>query len=224
MTNNANGDGSPERLARQQVPMNAVRELVRAIETLGAQVRRVDLGDEQIFLVAVRDNYARSPELPNAIPIDKRKSVREVESRTDGVASTSLDEIVAAACRRLRVTRKELVTKSNRRRPVSVARFLIARHASVAGVASVRQVAAMLGRKAQSNSLYVGIGRLKKTIPEFSVPLAQFLAGGSEPSSQLQDFLGATWSSTAKTTAQSTSDAEIGARLAVALPTEMHSE
>lgn len=102
-----------------------------------------------------------------------------------------------------------------------MARLLVARHASVAGVASVKEVAAMLGRHAKSNSLYVGIGRWKKTIPEFEMPLAQFLGSGADASPQLQDFLGAGWSPTANNTPQSNSDADIGARLAIALPPDI---
>ena len=208
-------DGHAQTAVQYQAPLNAVQELIGAIGTMGANVRRFDLGEYDIFLFAVRREHVHSG-LPHTG--DDRVSRRTALENTRPLDTprASFEAIIDAACRYLGVSRRELESGSQSRN-VSLARFLIARHASASRAASFAEVASKMGRK--ENSLKVGIARYKKRIPdEFTMSTERFLDTTREPSKKLQALLGRKWSM--HRAAARASDAEIGQRLARALPQE----
>lgn len=137
-------------------------------------------------------------------------------SRNDRNIPASLDAIFDAACRRLQLSRQDIVSK-RRNKKVAIARLLIAQHAKASHVISMKKLAAIFGRERQSNSLYVGANRLvRRGIPEATMTLAEFLQAEQSASPELLAYLGPNQLKQPGT--QSIRDAEIGARLSSALP------
>jgi hypothetical protein len=214
MARKSNGHASKE--VQYQAPLTAIQELIGAIGTMGANVQRFDLGEYDMFLFAVRREHVHSGEPHTSIRRAIRRSSTLEQTRPLDTPRPSLEAIIDAACRRLGVSRRELESGSQSR-SVSLARFLIARHATASGVASFAEVASKMDRK--ENSLKVGIARYKKRIPdEFTMSMERFLDTTKTPSKKLQALLGQKWS--AANAEPSMSDSEIGERLARELPQE----
>jgi hypothetical protein len=220
MARNTHGDASAEaRYPFHQAPLSAVQELIGAIGAMGANVVRFNLGNYDVFLFAVRRANTHSGD-----DLRKKKGVRRAPASTNFKESPwpsntlpgLLDSIIGAACRRMNVERDDLASKTkSRSRPLSLARALIAGHVSNSGEANPSEVALLMNL--HRNSLYVGIGRYRRLIPElFEMPLEQFLDTTKGPSENLRTFLGEQWSKSYRKVA--IPDAEIGERIARALP------
>jgi hypothetical protein len=219
MAGKANGHASEEgHFPVHQASLSAIQELIGAIGARDTSVARFILGEYEVFLFAARRRNTGLGELPKTgVGRTTRRTRLQDLSAARNAAAVPLDSIISAACRQLDVSRTGLRSKS-RSRPLSLARALIAQHASRSGVASVSQVAAAMKLK-NKNSLYVGMARYRKLIPElFTIPLERFIDATLEPSERLRVLLGKKSSrSDARTT---TSDVEIGQRIARALPRE----
>jgi hypothetical protein len=208
MVRKANGQALRE--GHYQAPLNAVQELIGAIGTMGANVQRFCLFEYDIFVFAVRREHVQQSGHPHTSIHGAIRKATPEKTRSLDKPPTSLEAIVDAACRRLDVSRRELDSGSQSR-STSLARFLIARHATTAGVATFAEVAAKLRRK--ENSLKVGIARYRKRIPD------EFLDTTRAPSKKLQALLGKKWP--IDKVDPSVSDSEIAERLAQALPQEI---
>jgi hypothetical protein len=220
MAGNANGHTSVERdFPIHQASLSAIQELIGVIGARDTSVARFVLGEYEVFLFAARRRDAQLGEpLRTEVGKSTRKNRIQPLSATRGAIAVPLDRINSAACRLLNVSRAGLRSRS-RSRPLAFARALIAHHASRSGVASVSEVAAAMKLK-NKNSLYVGMARYRKLIPElFSMPIDRFVDAALEPSERLCALLG---KDSRKSTAQgiATSDLEVGQRIARALPRE----
>jgi hypothetical protein len=209
----ANGRNPAEGpIPSHRASLGALQELIGAIDTGETSVTRLVLGECELFLFAVR-RTPRFGEPPNTA------SRRVARPSSPGPSSTSktapaLDSIIDAACRRLHVTRADIVSAS-RSKPLSLARALIARHAADSGAASISQVASIM--KLHQNSLYVSIGRYRKIIPKlFTMSLEKFLDTSQGPSEKLQSLMGEKW--TSSNAGRTPSDAEMAGRISSALP------
>jgi transposase-like protein len=223
MARNTHGDASEgKRYPFHQAPLSAVQELIGAIGAIGAMganVARFNLGNYDVFLFAVRRANTHSGDSPKKKVVRRATGSRSVkEAPRQSNALPELDSIIAATCRRINVKRRDLVSKTKRRsRPLSLARALIAGHASKSGVANPSEVALLMNLN--QNSLYVGIGRYRRFISElFEMPLEQFLDTTQDPSETLRTFLGEQWSKSYRKIP--IPDSEIGERIARALPHE----
>lgn len=221
MARNTHGDASGQaRYPFHQAPLSAVQELIGAIGAVGANVARFNLGEYDVFLFAVRraTTHSDASRKKNGIHRAAVNTKLKASLTPFGTPPTLLDSIVAAACRRINVERDDLTSKSKTRsRPLSLARALIAGHASKSGVANPSEVALLMNLN--QNSLYVGIGRYRRFIPElFAMPLEQFLDSTEEPSENLRIFLGEQWSESYRKIP--IPDSELAVRIARALPRE----
>jgi hypothetical protein len=221
MAGNSIGHASEEEdFPIHQASLTAIQELIGAIGTKDTSVARFVLGEYEVFLFAARRRntaLGKSPRTGVGRPA-RRTRVPESLPAADKPAAVSLDDIISAACRLLDVSRTGLRSKS-RSRPLSLARALIAHHASRSRVASVSEVALAMKLK-NKNSLYVGMARYRKIIPElFTMPLERFVEAKLEPSERLKILLHKA-SSNSNARGPATSDVDIGQRIAHALTRE----
>jgi hypothetical protein len=202
----------------QQASLSAVQALIGAIGARETSVVRFVLGEYEVFLFAARRRSVPIAESARA-GVDRTARRRFQGLPTaDEVTAVSLDSIVTATCRLLNVSRPGLRSKA-RSRPLALARALIAHHASRSRVATVSGVATGLKLK-NKNSLYVGMARYRKLIPEiFNMPLERFVDATLEPPERLAALLRRK-SSKLIARGTTTSDLEIGQRIAHGLPRE----
>jgi hypothetical protein len=202
----------------RQTPLSAIQELIGAIGATGTSFRRFDLGEYDVFLFAVRREPDQLGEPRTGARRPTRKPAVESAGSLPNMPTPSLEAIAHAACKRLKVTKREFQSDS-RRRPVALARFLTAHHASKAGVATIEEVATQMKNR-KANSLYVGIARYRKIFPDlFRMSIEQFLRMTEGSSKKLQTL---TTRRASKSNADiPTTDSEIGERLAKALPQEI---
>jgi hypothetical protein len=190
--------------------LSALQELIGAVHTRESGVTCITVGEYEFYIFAVR----RPADYVEPVTTPRKTASRRNVSAPSGKAAPEVDVIVAAACRRLRVTRAELVSDS-RSRQVVVARALIARHVTKSRVATMRDVARMMNLN--YNSMYVSIARYRKLLPElFSMSLENFLNGSPEPSQALLNLMSEQWSSVSP--ASPIPDAKIAERIASGIP------
>jgi hypothetical protein len=219
MAGNANGHGSEEEdFTVHQASLSAIQEVIGAIGARDTSVARFILGEYEVFVFATKRRNRWLGESARAgVGRTARRTRPQGLSAARNSAAVPLDSIISAACRLVDVSRPRLRSKT-RSRSLSLARALIARHASQSGVASVSEVASAMKLK-NKNSLYAGMARYRKLIPElFTMPLKRFIDTTLEPSERLRVLLGKKSSRSNARTA--ISDVEIGQRIARALPRE----
>ena len=220
MAGKSNGHASQrEDFPVRQASLSAIQEVIGVIGARDTSFARLILGEYEVFLFAAKRS---DTQLAESIRTRAGKSARKTRNQPFPAARNAsaipLDRIISGVCRLLRVSRAGLRSKS-RSRPVALARALIAHHASRPGVASVSNVAAAMKLK-NRNSLYVGMARYRKLIPElFSMPLERIVDATLQPPEQLRLFLGKE-STKSNTRGAATSDRELGQRIALALPRE----
>jgi hypothetical protein len=216
MARHSNGHAPPEvRYPIDQAPLSALQELIGEIGNIGTTVARFGLGDYEVYLFAIR----RERNSPTA---QLRRGVRRPAAApnspdtadTPNNSAVQLEDIIDAACRRMKVSRADVASRK-RSRPIALARVLIAHYASRAGASTVTQIAAKFNLN--PNSFYVSMARFKKVVPGlFQMPMKQFVNAIDPPSKKLLALMGEKWS--AMSAPLTAADSEIGNRLAKALP------
>ena len=202
-----------------EAPLNAIQEIIGAIHQGQTEVTRFALIGHDLYVFLVRHSSFRAAEgvqhAPSPSPSPSPPSRRWTPSVLPGAEHKLMEDIIDCACQVAKISRSQISSKE-RSKGVSLARALIVHHAPLAKVATHAEIASMMNLK--PNSLYVKLRNYRKSHSKyFKKSVDPFLALRRAPTAEERSHGNGKGNGP---TGFAASDAELGQRIATALPSK----